>query len=295
MARVPVSRVLRHCAAAVLLAAMLAAMPGIGLRAQASDYRFQTDYAVLFNGLPIGRATLSGSFDGSEYRLDGRGRLTGIVGALFDYTATGASAGRIRAGRPLPTAFSADASDGSEVQTVRMTLSGDRVNRMTIEPPLKPEEARHPGRVPITEAHKRGIIDPMSAMIGPGGFDGENFDRSICNRSVPIFNGRERFDVKLQYKGVQTVSSNRKDGYSGPVLVCAARYRPIAGHRADKEEVEYVANKVVVEVMLAPVPGSDLVVPFRASVSTRFGAGVVQATSMTSEGALRTKSASLAD
>ncbi len=135
----------------------------------------------------------------------------------------------------------------------------------------------------------------MSALIAPGGFDGENFDRSICNRSVPIFNGRERFDVRLQYQGIRTVESASPDGYSGPVLVCAARYWPVAGHRSDKEEIAYVRDKVVFEVMLAPVAGSDLVVPYRASVSTMLGAGAIQATSITAKGALTSRSAALAN
>lgn len=267
---------------------------GAATEGRAADYEFQADYRISLNGLPIGRAMLQATFEDAQYRIDGSAKLTGIAGLLFDFSSTAAAAGRMRANRPLPAAFSADSHDGSRSMSVRMTLDNNTVRNLHLEPPVTPEQKRHPERVPITTAHRRGIIDPVTAMIGFGGFNGESFDRSLCDRSVPIFNGRERFDVELEYSEIRTLSDSAT-GYSGPALICRARYRAVAGHRADKDEVKHLEEKLVFEVTLAPVAGSDLVVPYQVSVPTPLGTAAVSASNLSASGALRTRSAAIAD
>jgi hypothetical protein len=199
------------------------AASGFPAHTRAADHEFRAEYRITLNGLPIGRAMLQGSFESAHYRLDGFAKLTGIAGMLFDYSSTAAAAGRVRAGRLYPSAFSADSSDGRRAMSVRMTLVNNAVRRLRLDPPVPPHQERHPKHVRITEAHRQGVIDPVTAMVGFGGFDGETFDSGLCKRSLPIFNGRERFDIELDYDGIRTVDSGGPDGYSGPALVCTAR------------------------------------------------------------------------
>ena len=42
-----------------------------------------------------------------------------------------------------------------------MTLVGGVIKELSIEPPTPPQ----PERIPITEAHRRGVIDPMTASL----------------------------------------------------------------------------------------------------------------------------------
>lgn len=281
-------------AIAVFGTLMAAVAAGASSELRAADYEFQAEYRISLNGLSIGRAVLQASFEGAQYRIDGSAKLTGIAGMLFDFSSTAAAAGRLRANRPQPTAFSADSNDGRRKMSVRMTLANNAVRNLRLEPPITPEQERHPELVPITAVHRRGIIDPVSAMIGFGGFNGESFDRSLCNRSVPIFNGRERFDVQLEFSEISSITSSGT-GYSGPALVCRARYRAIAGHRANKDEVKHLEEKLVFDVMLAPIEGSDLVVPYRVSVSTPLGNAAITASALSAKGSLTTRSAALAD
>ncbi len=263
--------------------------------AEAADYKFRAEYRISLNGLKVGQAKLLGRFDGAQYRLDGSGQLAGLAGAFFDYSGSAAAAGQMRTGGPRPAAFSADATDGRESTSVRMTLVNNRVRELELAPPVDEGEAAHPQRVQLTEADRRDILDPMSALISLGGFDGRDFDRSACNRSVPVFNGRERFDVQLEYSGERTIESPRSGVYSGPGLVCEARYRAVAGHRADQDAIRYLEEKVTFEVVLVPVEGADLLVPYRVGLSTPLGRVVLHATRLVSDGSLPTRSAALRD
>lgn len=281
------------CAGLVKLATS-AAIFGIAATAAASaedsDYRFQLSYRVSLGALPIGDATLIGTFDGPKYRLDGFGKLTGIAGVLYEYSASASAAGRLQAGRTQANAFSVNATDGKKTATIRMTMTSAGVRQLKITPTPTPYHVNHPNRVKVTDADKRGIIDPISALFVPGGYSVDGFDKRACQRSVPVFNGQERFDVNLEYRAIQPVSGGGR--FADEVLVCTARYRPIAGHRTDKDEVK-TAEKMSVEVMLTPVPGSDILVPYRVTVPTPLGAAVIQATDLAATGALQTRAAGL--
>ena len=77
---------------------------------------------------------------------------------------------------------------------------------------------------PVAEVHKRGIIDPVSALVMPVPARGEPTDPANCNRTLPIFDGAARFNMVLSYAATRIVE---KPGYKGPVLVCNVRYVPI--------------------------------------------------------------------
>jgi hypothetical protein len=140
------------------------------------------------------------------------------------------------------------------------------------EPPLIPS----PDRVPVTDAHRKGIIDPMSAAIMPVAGNGEVLTPDACKRKLAIFDGRQRADIDLVYKRMDRVKADK--GYQGPVVVCTVLYTPIAGHRPERPAIKYLISTREMEMWLAPIAGTRVLVPFRFSVPTPFGLGVLQAT-----------------
>ena len=57
---------------------------------------------------------------------------------------------------------------------------------------------------------------------------------------------------------------------------------PVAGHIPSRATVKYLANQRDMEVWLAPVAGTHVLVPFRVSIPTPVGLGVMQATQFVS-------------
>ena len=102
-------------------------------------------------------------------------------------TAAGAVAGE----QPLPSSFAVTSRSSNDQRTVRMGLSGGSVAALEIAPPLDEK----PDRVPLKEAHKRSVVDPVSALLMPGAAKGDLIDPANCNRTLPIFDGAARFDV----------------------------------------------------------------------------------------------------
>jgi len=53
------------------------------------------------------------------------------------------------------------------------------------------------GRIPVTEANKRNIVDPTSALIMPVPEGEPLIGPAACNRTIPVYDGYVRFDVTL--------------------------------------------------------------------------------------------------
>jgi hypothetical protein len=57
----------------------------------------------------------------------------------------------------------------------------------------------------------------------------------------------------------------------------------VAGHIPERPVIKYLTDMRDMEVWLAPIAGTRLMVPYRASVPTPLGVGILQATQFVSE------------
>ena len=115
----------------------------------------------------------------------------------------------------------------------------------------------------MTAANRRSIVDPLTAMLFSAGVSGEALSQEACRRTLPIFDGHQRYDLKLAFKRMDKVTAEK--GYAGPVVVCSVSYEPIAGH-ASIPLVKYLSEGREMEMALAPIAGTRLLAPFQLSV-----------------------------
>jgi len=72
-------------------------------------------------------------------------------------------------------------------------------------------------------------------------------------------------------------------GYAGPAAVCSLQFVPIAGYVPDRAAIRFMIKQRDAEVWLVPLAGTRIVVPFRVSVPTPIGFGIMQATQFVSK------------
>ena len=227
-------------------------------------------YGVSLVGLPIGVAHIDANLTPSSYSIDAHAKISGLA-YLFS-RARGASSGQgtIVDNRVVPTAFATIASNAIMTRTIRMSLSANAVTGVDITPPYDDK----PDRVPLTDHDKQGVVDPVGAVVVPVPAKGPLVGPASCDRRIPVFDGYTRFDVNLTYVGERDVSAK---GYQGPVVICAVRYVPIAGHRRDRPSTKFMADNKDLEVWLAPVASAHVLMPFRVSARTTMGTAVIEA------------------
>jgi len=197
-------------------------------------------------------------------------KLTGLARMLTGGKGAATVSGSILGAQPQPSTFAITSHSSSEQRTVRMGLSGGNVAAVDVNPPVDEK----PDRVAIKDADKRGVVDPLSALLMPVAAGKGPMDPANCGRTLPIFDGAARFNVVLSYGETRTVDI---PGYGGQVLVCNARYVPISGHRALRPATKFMEENKDISVWLAPVAGQKVLVPVRIAVRTMVGMSVVEA------------------
>jgi hypothetical protein len=250
------------------LAAGLAALALTGMPVQAENVKAR--YSVSLIGLPLGTAGLTARIDAGQYRVEANARLSGIASMVSNSRGAAVSTGGISSAKPTPSTYATTSSSSTMTRTVRMALNSGNVRAVDISPPLQ----EHPERVPVTEGHKRSVIDPLSALVMPVPGKEPLVGPAACNRTIPVYDGYTRFDVALSYSATREVSAA---GYSGPAVVCSARYVPVSGHRADRKVTQFMADNRDMEVWLVPLQSARVMLPFRISVATMVGRTVIEA------------------
>ncbi len=227
-------------------------------------------YSVSLVGLHIGEASAIGLLQPDGYKIDLNAQLSGLAAMVSRLQMALASSGSIHKGTVLPATYATTSANSYETRTIRMALHSGAVTAVDITPPFEDKE----GRVPVTEALKRNILDPTSALIMAVPAGQPLIGPTACNRTIPVYDGFTRFDITLSYVGTKSVSAS---GYSGPVSVCSARYTPVAGHKRDSRSTQFMAANRDIEVWLAPVDHAHVVVPFHVSLRTMAGVAVIDA------------------
>lgn len=234
--------------------------------------RLEAEYAVTLAGIPIGRGNWIIELSDNQYTAAASGTTTGIVGFFTDGRGSVAARGTISAGQPVPMSYGATLSYNRKIDEVRISLNGGNVREYDAEPPVPPM----PDRIPVTAADRRGVTDPMTSMLNRVTGKGDPISSEACNRKVAVFDGRLRYDLYSEFKYMDNVKANR--GYEGPAVVCAVHFTPIAGYVPDRPVIRYLVTLRDAKVWLAPIEGTRVVVPFRFSMPTPLGTGLLEAT-----------------
>lgn len=252
-----------HWTAAALVAAVFA----IPTPSHAGG-KLEARYAVTMAGITIGQASWSLFISDDQYVSAATGKASGMMSVLVSGEGTVSARGAVRDGQLAPERFTASIKHDDEKSDTKMLLDGGIVKELSAE---TAKEARD--RVPVTEAHRKGIIDPVSALLVP--MAGDSLGKEACERTLSVFDGRRRYDLKLSFKRMDKVKAER--GYAGPVAVCAVGFTPRAGHRASSTLVKYLSEGRDIELWLAPVAGARVLMPFRASFASLLGSLVIEA------------------
>jgi hypothetical protein len=227
-------------------------------------------YRITLAGLSVGTAELSGAFSPQGYQVSLRASLTGLAGAVTSGRGAASVRGAFAGTRTVSSGYALTASNSTMTRTIQIGMAGGNAGAVAIQPPFDPR----PDRVPVTEAHRRGVTDPVSALVMPAAA-GDMLAPGQCDRQIAVYDGVQRFTIQLGYGGLQAVN-NARAGYVGHALVCSVRYLPVAGHRPIPA-TEFMARNRDISVWLVPVEGQRVLVPYRIAVQTQVGLSLIEA------------------
>lgn len=255
-------------APAGLCLAVLAATAGTA----SAQGRLDAKYEASLAGLPIGKGAWIVDIADDQYSAAVSGATTGLMKSIGGGNGTGTAQGRIATGQFSPLSYVSTINYGKKAEVIRIALGGGNVKDSAIEP----EPPETPGRIPVTEAHRRNVLDPMTGALVKVAGTGDPVSPDACRKTLPVFDGRMRYDLRLEYKRMENVKAEK--GYQGPVVVCAVYFTPIAGYVPDRASIKYVAAQRDMEIWFAPITGTRVLAPYRISIPTPLGTGMIEAT-----------------
>jgi hypothetical protein len=264
-------RVLRPAivSSVAIVAAVCADAQGGLLHAQG---KLDAKYSVTLGGVPFGTGAWQIDVRDDQYTAAVSGATAGVLRIFASGQGTSASRGAMSNGQPVAASYSSSIQTDRKYDEVRMVFNAGTVKDYVAEPPTMPL----PERVPLTDAHRRGVTDPLTGSIVRVPGTGDTFAPEACPRKVAVFDGRMRYDLQMAFKRLDKVKAEK--GYQGTVVVCAVYFAPVAGHVPDRPVIKYLVDLRDAEIWLAPVAGTRLMVPYKATVPTPLGVGILQAT-----------------
>ncbi|MBV2141986.1 DUF3108 domain-containing protein [Falsochrobactrum sp. TDYN1] len=233
--------------------------------AQADDL-YRTEYEISIFGLSLARSAIETTVKGAAYSVNGRFMTSGIARIFDDTDGTVHVGGRSVAGKVMPSRFDLAYKHGRKSKSTKIRFANGNVMSAENMPPVK---KRNPW-VETTPGDLLDVSDPISVMMIPA----KNL-RSVCDRTLNIFDGQTRADIKLSFNGTQAFTTR---GFTGETVICSAKFVPIAGYQKGKKAINYLSKRSKITISFATLGNSGIYAPVVAHIGTQLGTLKIQAT-----------------
>ena len=234
--------------------------------------RLDAQYEATLAGIPIGRGSWTIDIGDDQYSASAFGGTSGLLKAIANSSGTGAAQGRVVNGALVATHYSASTTTSKRTEAIHITLLNGNVKEYGIDPtpPVDPD------RVPVTDAHRKAVFDPMTASLLRVPGNGDPLTPDACRAGAAVFDGRMRYDLQLDFKRIEMVKAEK--GYYGQAVVCDIYFHAVAGYIPDRPVIKYLSAARNIEIAFAPIAGTRFLVPFRMVVPTPLGTAMLEAT-----------------
>jgi hypothetical protein len=263
---------IRCLIAALALAAVLpATLSDAGIAHVHTEAKLDAAYTATLLGIPIGKIGWTVDLRDERFSAAATGSTVGLFRIFARGHGIAEAHGTIAGKQPTASNFMVNFTSGISVDDIKIVFSGGKAREYLAHP-----RPPNPALVPLTDAYRTGVVDPMTALLVHVPGDGDISVPAACQRKIAVFDGHMRYDLRLAFKRLEQVRADT--GYHGPAVVCAIYFTPLAGYDPSRSAIKYLQAERGMEIWLAPLTGTRLLAPFRVSVPTPIGLGVLQAT-----------------
>jgi hypothetical protein len=213
----------------------------------------------------VGTIALTAEIDPGRYAANTVVEAAGLAALFTDFDIRAEVEGRRTFESMTPSHYGHIERTGSKVRAVDIRFE-DAIASSEATPPFGSL-----GVPPATREQRTGVIDPISAlfMVSQSRSGG---DASICSGRLPVFDGKARYDLRLEAGGFETV---RTPAWRGEALLCHVWYEPIAGY--DPEDYPTPSElRYPLDIWLAPFPEDGFYLPVRLHTRAGFGGVTIE-------------------
>ncbi|WP_247875762.1 DUF3108 domain-containing protein [Azospirillum sp. TSH100] len=215
---------------------------------------------------------------GDHYRVAVSAVTGGTIGRLFNWRSDSQSDGNVHGDDLRPTSHRQTSLLRGEPRNVTLTYGPQGDVSTSVTPPPETDD-----REPVPPALQRDTLDPLTAVLDLLFAVGAS---QSCDRSLPVFDGRRRYDMVFSEVGRRIVDPSRYSIFSGVAQQCRVTYKPVAGYARSSSGGRFwqrnnPADRPPVNLWLAPVAAGYPPLPVRLETDSDFGSVVVHLTGVT--------------
>jgi hypothetical protein len=244
------------------LALLCFVLPLVHNTVHAAQVDARASYAVTVGGINVAVVDIDLDDDGARYGLELAARVAGLGSVVASGTASAQVSGSSSGSTLQSQSFSLETRANGEVFTSQVNYEGRNVTAFQVDPAILDSY----DRVPLERSQLGGVGDFLSAFI----LKGNGLTRDLCDRTLKIFTGVERFNIRLGFLDNDEATSPRT-GYQGPLVACSLQYQPISGHFESSEMTTYLAETSRMILWYAPLGQTGYFIPYRVNIGTTMG------------------------
>lgn len=186
-----------------------------------------TTYDVYVGGVHLVKADILFQEQKPKYHLHIQTRSYGMWHDLFPWDAVLDAEGKIKKDRFVPAVYTD--LDIWKKRPKLTKLDFDTKGNVTpsFDPPSHDEN-----REIVTAEQRRGSLDPITGLLQ---MLANIALKNSCNVTVPLFDGKRRFDVSGTDDGTEDIDEADYNAYKGPARLCNVDFTMIAGEWKDRE------------------------------------------------------------
>ncbi|MBP1858923.1 DUF3108 domain-containing protein [Rhizobium herbae] len=232
--------------------------------AKAVEVTHNTDYSISLAGLPIARASFHTELNADRYTISGTMNSAGLADIFAETSGQTSVSGVVGRDRLSASEYRVRYQTGKKGRAIDVQFRNGDVTSASMKPARKIPK----NWVPVTKADMRDVVDPLSGLIFPA-------DTKVCPKSVPVFDGESRMDLKLSAKGTRPFKT---DGFQGDVIVCGIKFVPKSGYRKGRDDVDYLRKLETMEIWFAKADAVNVYAPVYVRIPTSYGPVTIWAT-----------------
>ncbi|MDJ0947919.1 MAG: DUF3108 domain-containing protein [Alphaproteobacteria bacterium] len=258
------TRIITAVGFAATVSAALLGGPGSAVATQ--DQRFAAEFEVYWLGLHVFSGQLQGEIADDRYRMASFTETRGVLDLFVTAHVRSEALGRVEDQRLVPVTYQTRSEWNSRKRELDMAFREDGTVEAERRPPPEPEDF-DADRDEVPQALRREARDPLTTLLSATTV---SLDAAPCDRSLPVFDGRRRYNLRLEYVRDDRLAPDTVPAYSGPAVVCHAHFERIAGF-AKKWNEENPQPEEPAVVWLARMPDAGVWLPVRAEGQSSWG------------------------
>jgi len=211
---------------AILYISTCCISPSEARNANLHSQQLYLTYDIFVGGFHSGQIDLSVKFEENNYELFAITKSAGLIDYLVGFRSYAQTRGKKDNEKLSPISHHVNNLWTGDIRFVRMgyinpTLKFRGPEFTIIHPPPEVDD-----REIVPDDVRRNTIDPLSAALRASFSSKEQGDHLSCADSIPVFDGRRRYDLVFKDAGTEVI-----DGpyYDGDTRKCLASIRRIVG------------------------------------------------------------------